>query len=71
MATSTRRSGTQGSLDITGSAQAEVAAEGGITPELVVKVADKVYALLLQELRIETERQRLPHRGPLDGQGGW
>ena len=71
MATSAGRSGTQGSLDVTGSAQAEVAAEGGITPELVVRVADKVYALLLQELRIGKERQRWPRHRPLGGQGGW
>jgi hypothetical protein len=29
-----------------------------LTPELVRQVADKVYALLLKELRIEQERRR-------------
>ena len=33
---------------------------GGITPELVQKVADKVYALLQKELR--RERERRPNR---------
>lgn len=29
-----------------------------ITPEIVQKVADKVYALLLEDLRLERERKR-------------
>jgi hypothetical protein len=29
-----------------------------ITPEIVQKVADKVYALLQEELRLERERKR-------------
>ncbi len=33
---------------------------GQITPELVEKVTDKVYAMLLKELRIENERRRVP-----------
>jgi hypothetical protein len=33
----------------------------GLTPELVKKVADKVYAMLLADLRLEAERQ---HRTP-------
>ena len=33
--------------------------EGGITQELVCQIADKVYAMLLLELRIERERERL------------
>ena len=41
----------------------------GITPELVQEIADKVYALLLADLRIERERLRLT-RHTWHGQGG-
>jgi hypothetical protein len=35
---------------------------GPISPELVRNIADRVYARLLRELRIERERQRFPGR---------
>ncbi len=50
--------------------QEEALRESRITPELVDEIADKVYAMLLLDLRIERERQHLPQR-PLYGQGGW
>ncbi len=34
------------------------APKGTITPELVEQVTDKVYAMLLQEARLEQERAR-------------
>lgn len=33
-----------------------------ITPELVTKVAERVYAMLLADLRIEAERWKRPSR---------
>lgn len=42
-----------------------------ITQELVNQIADKVYAMLLMELKIEKERHRLPLRRPFADQGGW
>ena len=42
-----------------------------ITQELVSQIADKVYAMLLMELKIEKERQRLPLGRPFADQGGW
>ena len=42
-----------------------------ITPELVNQVADKVYAMLLSDLRIEQERERSSLRKPFAEQGGW
>jgi hypothetical protein len=55
------------------SSSQEQSAPGKIDQELVQKVADKVYQMMLRELRIESERQRfsdkiLPQtRRP----GGW
>ena len=38
-------------------------AGGGVSPELVREVADKVWVMLLRELKIERERRRtLPAR---------
>ena len=48
--------------------------EPGITPGLVKEVADKVFAMLLSELRIEKERYRLQKRSFDDhshNRGGW
>jgi hypothetical protein len=44
-----------------------------LTPELVSQVADKVYAMLIAELRIEKERHRLESSGRdnLPGGRGW
>jgi hypothetical protein len=50
---------------------------GALTQELVEKLADKVMALLLEDLKNESERYRLPSRklGGRDGisgaAGGW
>jgi hypothetical protein len=41
-----------------------------ITPELVTAVADKVYAMLLHDLRLEFERQRWMRKSPARGIGG-
>jgi len=38
--------------------QTSNAPKGTITPELVEQVTDKVYAMLLQDARLETERAR-------------
>jgi hypothetical protein len=45
-----------------GQANDAAVANTTITPEMVRQVADKVYARLLLDLRIERERQRLPRR---------
>lgn len=42
-----------------------------ITPELVDEIADKVYAMLLLDLAIESERRRPPSTEALGIQGGW
>ncbi len=41
-------------------AQAQPASAGGIqlTPELVMKIAARVYAMMLAELKLERERRR-------------
>ena len=50
---------------------AENTGEGStLTPDLVRQVADKVYSLFLEELRIEQERQRLELIGWSGVQGG-
>jgi len=43
---------------------------GALTPELVNKVAEKVYAMLLLDLKIERERRRTSSGNPWSGQGG-
>jgi hypothetical protein len=43
--------------------------QGQLPPELIMEVADKVYGLLLEELRIERERLHLLC-GPVHGRGG-
>jgi hypothetical protein len=40
-----------------------------LTPELVRKVADKVYAMLLLDLRLERERHNSPRRHSGAGRG--
>jgi hypothetical protein len=47
-----------------------VGATGQITPELVRQIADKVYAMILEELRIEQERRQLDLKGWTGVQGG-
>ncbi len=42
----------------------------GITPELVSQVADRVYAMLLAELKLEGERRRSKGGKPLKTRGG-
>ena len=42
-----------------------------ITQELVNQISDKVYAMLLLDLKIEKERHRLPLQRPFADQGGW
>jgi hypothetical protein len=40
-----------------------------LTPALIRKVADIVYTMLLLDLRLERERQRVPRRRSGRGQG--
>jgi hypothetical protein len=40
-----------------------------VTPALVRKIADKVYTMLLLDLRVERERQRMPRRPSGHGRG--
>jgi hypothetical protein len=42
---------------------------GALTQELIEKLAEKVMALLLEDLKNESERYRLPSRKPW-GRGG-
>lgn len=42
-----------------------------ITDDLVREVADKVFALLVLELRIEQERRRQPRQTTPSSRGGW
>jgi hypothetical protein len=42
-----------------------------ITQELVDQIADRVYALLLRDLKTEQERCRLPFQRPQIDRGGW
>jgi hypothetical protein len=50
---------------------AENAGPGGtLSPDLVRQVADKVYALFLEDLRIERERRQLELMGWGGAQGG-
>jgi len=44
---------------------------GRITQELVDKIADKVWAMLLQDAKSANERFRLPFRGSHADRGGW
>jgi hypothetical protein len=46
-------------------------ARGEITPDLVREIADKVYAMLLMDVKLESERRRTPGSGPLHVGGGW
>ncbi|MGC9347760.1 MAG: hypothetical protein ACP5JG_06450 [Anaerolineae bacterium] len=46
------------------------ASDKALTEELVKKVADRVYAMLIQDLTIERERHRPSSRG-LRFHGGW
>jgi hypothetical protein len=41
-----------------------------ISPDLVMLIADKVYALWLAEARVARERQRWPAQAPFMQQGG-
>lgn len=43
---------------------------GELTAELVRQVADRVYAMLLRDLRIEQERARPTNRARIRGNGG-
>ena len=45
-------------------------ANGLVTPELVRQVADRVYALILEDLQIEQERRQLGLIGGSGVQGG-
>jgi hypothetical protein len=67
----TRGSGTRSGWGMTRSAPEQVPREGRVTPQLVAEVADKVYAMLLNDLRIGNERHRLLPGRSLRRQGGW
>ena len=56
---------------LTAGGSAENTGEGSLlTPDLVRQVADKVYSMLIDELRIEQERRRLELMGWSGIQGG-
>jgi hypothetical protein len=55
--------------DANGASEAAGGAATAVTPELVRKVADKVYAMLLLDLRLERERHRRPSRRSDAGRG--
>lgn len=46
----------------TGQGGSENGANGEISPELVRKVADRVYEMLRLEMKLDNERQRLSRR---------
>jgi hypothetical protein len=54
-----------------GTGESAARQDGTITQELVDQIADRVYAMLLQDLRTEKERCRLPSQRPLTDRGGW
>ncbi len=63
----------QGAGSTTGSAAGSPEKSGeaaALAPELVRQVADRVYTMLLEELRIEYERRRLEPVGRVGIQGG-
>lgn len=68
--TSSRRSGSVEMGEI-GTSEDGARRRSVITQDLVNQIADKVYAMLLMELKIEKERHRLPLRRPFADQGGW
>ena len=41
-----------------------------ITPELIKKIAARVYALMLADIKVERERRRLAPLKPRDSNGG-
>ena len=54
----------------TTSAPDELGQGGSLSPDLVRQVAEKVYALFLEDLRIEKERRQLTLIGWYGAQGG-
>jgi len=48
----------------------ETEAAGSITPEMVSAIADKVYDMLLRELKYGRERHQFTPRRPLSPKGG-
>lgn len=57
------------SVTTTGSPE-QVGQGGNLSQELVRQVAEKVYTLLLEDLRIERERRRYEMTGGNEAQGG-
>ena len=59
-------SDTSSTVGEVGTSQGDTRRDGGqtgtITQELVDEIADKVYAMLVSELRVEKERRPLPAR---------
>jgi hypothetical protein len=60
-----------GSQAGTDSALQEYLQDGKISRELVEKIADIVYAMLLEELRVEREQSRVSISIYRPGWGGW
>jgi hypothetical protein len=52
-----------------GAHEASNGEETAVTPALVRKVADKVYTMMLLDLRLERERQRISRRRSGCGRG--
>ena len=51
--------------------QAGNSTRGEITPELIKKIADRVYALLMNDLKIESERYRMMTSTNQKGRRDW
>ena len=60
----------QTTADTTTGSPEQVGQGGGLSPDLVRQVAEKVYALFLEDLRIERERRQLELIGSSGVLGG-
>jgi hypothetical protein len=68
--TSLHRSNSEQASDVDAEESA-VWRNGRITQQLVDEIADKVWAMLLQDAKNANERNRLPFHGPRADRGGW
>lgn len=61
---------TQSTAGETSTSEAEERSTRTITPELVNQVADKVYAMLMLDIKIEKERERFSYQSSNQRYGG-
>jgi hypothetical protein len=61
----------QSTPTVVDTAEEERQQKPNITPELVRKIADKVYGMLLSDLRIENERIQPSPQRQRNARGGW